>query len=549
ISYLLLEGPYIEAVFFIMAQSSASSSGSILDQRLKARRRIALWLTLIFVLPIILYSIYAVRKLNREDSMLQGIYERQLEAVLFSVNQYADDLSRSWITELEPRLRRGNDSLLYDFLDQTPSVEAILFGPAPLPRARVVLPEGQDSLWTLYQTALDAALEDTLRTRQLQEYLKKGFQRLEPSRIGDKNAQQVLLLMAREPQGHPASFVGLVVDVQALVNELLAPKLLQIAREDFVLAVQAPERQNILFSTQSLDSVGIQSWSEVWILPKYRLGIAQQGQTLENLVQDRFANDLLVLLLIAIVLILGVLWVFRNLSREVQLAQHKAEFVANVSHEIRTPLALISMFAETLEMGRATTEKKKQEYYHQISRETQRLTTMVDKILNFSRMEGGQHQFQKESTHLNLVVENVMDTYRFHLQQKGVTCETDLQDELPWLQGDQSAITEALINLLDNGIKYGGDWLCIRTGKSEKQVWMEVEDKGPGISDDDQKRIFEKFYRVSAEGNFPVRGTGLGLSLVSHIMEAHDGEVELESKVGKGSRFRLIFPCPEAVEG
>jgi two-component system phosphate regulon sensor histidine kinase PhoR len=235
---------------------------------------------------------------------------------------------------------------------------------------------------------------------------------------------------------------------------------------------------------------------------------------------------------------------YRTLKKEVELVRLKGDFVSNVSHELRTPLSLIRMFTETLTMKRVQTEEKKQEYYETILQESERLTRLINNILNFSRMEAGKKQYHFELTSLNEVVTGVMKTYASHLQHEGFATSVQLDEGLPAVQADREAVEEALINILDNAVKYsaGDKYVSIRTGQTDSMIYLEVEDHGIGIDKHHHKKIFETFYRVSTGLTNSIKGSGLGLSLVNHIMDAHGGVIDLKSTPGKGSTFRLLFP-------
>jgi signal transduction histidine kinase len=227
-----------------------------------------------------------------------------------------------------------------------------------------------------------------------------------------------------------------------------------------------------------------------------------------------------------------------------KLAQMKSDFVSNVSHELRTPLALIRMYAETLEMGRVRTESKKQDYYRIVRQETERLTRLINNILNFSRIESGRKEYHFSNVQINNCVEKILDMYHFHIQSKGFTIETELKEALPEISADEEAICESLINLLDNAMKYSKEnkKIAVRTGVENGQVYIEVEDHGIGISPDQQKLIFDKFYRVSSALVHETKGSGLGLTLVRHIAQKHGGEITVKSELKKGSKFRVTLP-------
>jgi two-component system phosphate regulon sensor histidine kinase PhoR len=268
------------------------------------------------------------------------------------------------------------------------------------------------------------------------------------------------------------------------------------------------------------------------------------GPTIEELAQDRFYRNMLLIGLLDLVIIAAVWVVYRAVRREMELAQLKADFVSNVSHELRTPLSLIRMFGETLEMGRIPNEEKKQEYYNTIVRETERLSRLVNNILNFSRIEAGKKEYERVPVDLNVVVRRVLASYESHLEHHGFKVQAELSKLLPTIQADPEAVSEALLNILDNAVKYSEKekFIRIATGGAGERVFVEVEDRGIGIEPPHQKKIFDKFYRVSSGLVHDTKGSGLGLTLVRHIMDAHKGEVSVRSQPGSGSTFRLSFP-------
>jgi signal transduction histidine kinase len=247
---------------------------------------------------------------------------------------------------------------------------------------------------------------------------------------------------------------------------------------------------------------------------------------------------------IDMVLLAGLYLVYSNVRREARLARLKSDFVANVSHELKTPLALIRLFAETLEMGRVSGEGKAREYYRIINKESQRLTQLINNILDFSRIEAGRKEYRFERTDLNQIVQEVLDAYRFPIEQQGFTLEVQVPEDLPEVEVDKEALAQALLNLVNNAIKYSRDekHLRIELRRAGDKVRIEVADRGIGIPKAEQRKIFEKFYRAEDSLVQQTRGSGLGLSLVRHIMEAHGGEVDVESTPGKGSTFTLVLP-------
>jgi two-component system phosphate regulon sensor histidine kinase PhoR len=170
---------------------------------------------------------------------------------------------------------------------------------------------------------------------------------------------------------------------------------------------------------------------------------------------------------------------------------------------------------------------------------------MVNKILNFSRLESGRQKFEFSTCDLNTIARNVLETYHFHLKNKGFDVIYRPAPDLPPIRCDREAIADALINIIDNAVKYSRNEkkIEIKTGTRKNYSFVEVKDYGPGIPKKKQKIVFDKFYRVTS-GNLAneVKGTGLGLAIVNEIVKAHKGKVTLNSKTGEGCTFRLYFP-------
>jgi len=236
-------------------------------------------------------------------------------------------------------------------------------------------------------------------------------------------------------------------------------------------------------------------------------------------------------------------------KREVALAEMKANFVADVSHELKTPLALIRMFGETLQSGRVLSEEKRQEYYSIIARESTRLTDLIENILDFARIEAGRKDYVLEPTDVGGVVRETYEAYSEHLEHNGFEHHISIEPSLPEVNADRGAITQAVINLINNAIKYSREerYLAIDvtsdTRRDRRGVLISVHDRGIGIRPEDRARLFEGFFR-SADGRVRERGgTGLGLALVKHIVDGHGGSLDVESRLVRGSTFRIFLPA------
>jgi len=275
-----------------------------------------------------------------------------------------------------------------------------------------------------------------------------------------------------------------------------------------------------------------------------RLQLRYRDRSIEQEVRRLAITKTALIGFIDVMLLAGLYLVYTNVRRELHLSRLKSDFVANVSHELKTPLALIRLFAETLELGRATSEEKARQYYRVINKESQRLTQLINNILDFSRIEAGRKHYRFVPTDLAAVVREVLEAYRFPIEQQGFTLEVQIAEDLPEVAVDPEAISQALLNLVNNAIKYSPNekFLRLEVRKEGERVLVLVTDRGIGVPRGDVKRIFEKFYRAENSLVHETKGSGLGLALVQHIMEAHGGSVEVVSSPGRGSTFTLALP-------
>ena len=275
-----------------------------------------------------------------------------------------------------------------------------------------------------------------------------------------------------------------------------------------------------------------------------RLQLRNRDRSIEQEVRRLAITKTALIGFIDLMLLAGLVLVWTNVRRELKLSRLKSDFVANVSHELKTPLALIRLFAETLELGRVPTEEKKQQYHRIINKESRRLTQLINNILDFSRIEAGRKEYRLVRTDLAAVVRDVVDAYRFPIEHQGFTLDLAVAEDLPEMETDPEALSQALINLLNNALKYSPErkTIAVSVRREGDRVLVSVADRGIGIPKAEQKRIFEKFYRVESSLVHATKGSGLGLALVQHITEAHGGRVEVTSAPGEGSTFTLSLP-------
>jgi signal transduction histidine kinase len=280
------------------------------------------------------------------------------------------------------------------------------------------------------------------------------------------------------------------------------------------------------------------------------LGIKFQGTTVAAMGRRWVIQSFLILGALSVLMVCGLTLAYRSVRKEVDLARLKSDFVSNVSHELRTPLSLIRLYAETLELGRIKTQEKKEEYYRIIRKESERLTTLINNILDFSRIEAGRKEYDFRETDIADLVRNTLDAYRYQIEQQGFAFEQSIDSDIPAVHVDREAIARALVNLVNNALKYSGDekFLGVNLYRANGVLKLEVVDRGIGIARREQSKIFEKFYRTGDPLVHNTKGSGLGLSLVRHITLAHGGDVEVESAPGKGSKFTLSLPLAAATQ-
>jgi signal transduction histidine kinase len=249
------------------------------------------------------------------------------------------------------------------------------------------------------------------------------------------------------------------------------------------------------------------------------------------------------ILTLIIVLIFGAFLIVRTISHEVEVLKIKSDFVSSVSHEFKTPLTSIKALAERLKEGKVKDQSKAEQYFLVISQDTEKLTRLVKNILDFSKIEEGKKEYEFVETDVAQFIAQQIENFRKIEIQKGVKIHAQIPKDIPHLFVDRDALSQAIINLLDNASKFSADKkeIYVNVKSDTENVIIEVKDQGIGIPQDEINKIFDKFYQGKSTLRHSVTGTGLGLTLVRHIVEAHGGRISVESKVGQGSTFSLIF--------
>lgn len=278
-------------------------------------------------------------------------------------------------------------------------------------------------------------------------------------------------------------------------------------------------------------------------LYNWRLQIApKEAPLLEAQRRSGFATEVGLVGLSFAVILIGILLLVYVSAKESRLNALRSEFVANVSHELKTPLSVVRMFAEMLLTKRVRTPEKEQEYLEIILRESERLSALIENVLDFSAIERGKQSYQLREGDLGEVVGRAIDAFRFRLERDGIALEVVVPEDLPPVRFDEQAILLSIMNLLDNAVKYGDKTAIeVRVERGRRHLYVRVRDHGPGIPPAETRRVFERFYRVRRAGE-STRGSGIGLSLVRRIVEAHGGRAWAENHAEGGALVSISLP-------
>ncbi len=250
--------------------------------------------------------------------------------------------------------------------------------------------------------------------------------------------------------------------------------------------------------------------------------------------------------LLMLILLVIIAFMIARISREQMVARVRSNFVGHVSHELKTPLTMIKLYVETLLTDESLSEEDRRYSLEVISRESENLLNLIENLLQLSRTENAREQYKMSLGDLGALVEKTAGLCTEWLDKQGIRLNVGIAPALPRVLFDSEKITRAFLNLIDNARKYGGDSesIEVRAWSEDGRVMVSVQDHGAGIPESERKAIFNQFYRGGNSGD--KRGVGLGLYLVNETMKAHKGSIELESEVGKGSIFKLVFPAETA---
>ena len=366
---------------------------------------------------------------------------------------------------------------------------------------------------------------------------------------------RILLYPVTDDSSRLVGLAGMILD-ERYFREKVLPKAIRDALSELSDGGEGPvisvedSQGRLIYSTEPLSEDADLWRTEArrplgFVFTDWNIALATRHATAAEVAHRNFTVNLGLSAALSAVLLCGLMLALRYASREMKLSQMKNEFVSNVSHELRTPLASIRVFGELLRLGRFGGVDKAREYGDFIETESRRLTQLINNILDFASIESGRKTYRFERSDLREVVEATLRTFEVRLRKEGFRLHLEgIDAPLPTVVIDAGDIGRSLSNLLDNAIKYSRDArdIGVSLRRDGDFIVISVRDHGIGIPRSEQRKIFDRFHRVSTGLVHDVKGSGLGLAIVRHIVEAHHGKVTVESRPDEGSTFSIHLP-------
>lgn len=278
--------------------------------------------------------------------------------------------------------------------------------------------------------------------------------------------------------------------------------------------------------------------------PPWRVEFFSSGTDSFGVMNVRESYYFWTILTVLVLLTFGTVLVVRTITHEMEVLRIKSDFVSSVSHEFKTPITSIKVLIERLQQGKVKSFHEKKEYYSIISKDADKLSSMVRNILDFSKVEEGRKEFVFQESDVAQLVKDEIENFKKVKIYAGIRIDLQIFPDIPRIYVDRESFSLALVNLLENAFKFSPERkeILVEVKRDAENVRVDVQDKGVGIPPGEMDKIFDKFYQGKNAAKQSIRGTGLGLALVKRTVEAHGGKVLVESKVGQGSTFSLVFP-------
>ncbi len=345
---------------------------------------------------------------------------------------------------------------------------------------------------------------------------------------------------------------GMVIDFPAFLHSN-SDKLIRKLDPDSSLIVKIEDTNGIIVLSKGVDNAET-SWLSFTFpedMPRFRLLLSENKPGfLTTLLKAGSGLYLSIFILIVLLMVLGFVFTLYTLNVELRLNKLKSEFISNVSHELKSPLTSIRMMTEMLHHNRVETEERKSAYYSAMLEESEHLSHLIDNILDFSRMDDERKKYDFKDLDMDELLVKFLESTRERLPALGFDIRYSCPDRVPLIQADRDAMLQVLYNLIDNAIKFSGTsrQIDVSLSSGDEELLFCVKDYGIGISVKDQERIFDRFYRSDETQKRGIRGSGIGLTIVRKIIEAHYGHLTLQSKPGAGSTFCVHLPINKNME-
>jgi signal transduction histidine kinase len=509
----------------------------------------------LWILPVILVPLGVL--LSMQYKFLRTLEHATAEAERNALRSSLEDVTR----EIEMAISDDADRALDVSVAALPSNETLSrhFGSAAMPEVKTFFAARFDECGVLYFNAdgtrkrvgADEAQAIDAATLVWGMFSKPLIVPYRPRTIDQRDHNnRIVLRPVTNDDGIVVGAVGLVFD----------EKLAQRSFEQQSVRMLRQKLHDVFISTKvaSEEHFGWSKGQRAYIthplglaFSDWRIGIRDACATPEEIAASNFRINALWTGIVTLILATAVALVFHAAAKQMRVSQMKSDFVSNVSHELRTPLSSIRVFGEYMRLGRVKTPEKIREYGEYIETESRRLTQLINNILDFSKIESAEKKYKFCDGDVSEVVAQTVSAFGMPLREHGFAVTfTAAPSPLPPVRIDRDAFCQALVNLLDNAVKYSGERKEIEVSASSArgEVRIAIADRGIGIPAREQKKIFEKFYRVGSGLVHDVKGSGLGLAIVSHVVKAHGGRVEVESVPGEGSIFTIVLPARAAAE-
>lgn len=507
-------------------------------------------LTFIFVPALVFAVIVLLGVTFRNSFQLEKLREQSVvEATLTLANEKADRLDKRIIEQDNTVLSlvdvTDRDGFGQQWLKvasrQTPTISNVFLVDLDSPAQEVVA-------FATRVPPLEAEAERRLFVRELMPELELGEPRTQLRHLHKTVAGQSHLISYWQREGRGRRLLlAAWHDVPRVVHDLFPA--LYSERDQNTRVNVVDESSRVVFGPSlSRGSFTLGRRFET-TLYKWRVNVTLvSAAELTEAVARRRTLELLLVATSWLVVLVGLTVVLVAVARERKLSNLKSDFVANVSHELKTPLSLVRMFGELLQSGRVENDEKRAQYLKIIVSESERLGALIENVLDFAKVERGKAAYQFASADVRDVVTRAVEVCRVRAGREQVELVLTQPEALPNAEIDERALEIAVINLVDNALKYAPDGRCVRvsTHRTNDFVEIRVTDEGPGIAVEDRKRIFERFERGRGVQSKQIRGSGIGLALVKHIAEAHGGRAWCEPVEPRGSAFVLTVRLHDA---